>query len=375
MKRAFDVIVIGLGIVGCACAWALSRRGLRVLSIGNPPVGGGATAAGMGHVAIMDDSEAQFRLTARSGELWISLRDELPSEAAFDGCGTLWVAADDEEFNAAKGKHAFYVSRGVRTEVLDSKAMADAEPNLRPGLAGGLRIIDDCIVYPPAVCEWMLAEVVARGGGVRKSHVTHATRTSVRRDDGEEISAGAVVLAGGDASPKLFPWLPIRARKGHLVITDRYPGFCRHELVELGYLKNAHSHAAESVAFNLQPRPTGQMLLGSSRQYGVEHAAVESRMVALVIERAKLYMPTIGDLRVVRAWTGFRAATPDSLPIIGARAGADEPIFATGHEGLGLTTSLGTAELIAAMLTGEPTTLDARAYSPERDFGGHAGGH
>lgn len=374
MSTKFDVIVIGLGIVGCSCAWALSRRGLRVLAVGDAPIGGGATGAGMGHVAIMDDSEAQFRLTARSAELWMELRDELPPEAAVEYCGTLWIAADEEELAAARSKHAFYQKRGVRTEVLDEQSIAEAEPNLRSGLAGGLRIIDDSIVYPPVVCEWMLTEVSRRGGAVKFAHVTSATRTRVRLADGEMLSAGVVVLAGGDVSAKLCEWLPVRARKGHLVITDRYPGFCRHELVELGYLKNAHSHATESVAFNLQPRPTGQMLLGSSRQYGVEHAEVEARMVAWVIERAKLYMPRIGALRVVRAWTGFRAATPDSLPIIGGRDGVDEPVMATGHEGLGLTTSLGTAELIASILTGAPTTLDAAPYSASRDFGGD-GGH
>ena len=110
-----------------------------------------------------------------------------------------------------------------------------------------------------------------------------------------------------------------------------------------------------------------------ARRGDVEHEEVEARMVAWVIERAKLYMPRIGSLRVVRAWTGFRAATPDSLPIIGGRDGVDEPVIATGHEGLGLTTSLGTAELIAAILTGAPTPLDAAAYSASRDFGGHDG--
>lgn len=373
MSTTFDAIVIGLGIVGCSCAWALSRRGLRVLVVGDRPIGGGATAAGMGHVAIMDDSEAQFRLTARSSELWMELREELPADAAMEFCGTLWIAADEEELNAARSKHAFYQRRGVRTEVLDERGVGEAEPNLRPGLAGGLRIIDDSIVYPPVVCEWMLAEVVRRGGRVCFAHAVRASRTRVHLEDGGVLEGGVVILAGGDASARLCAWLPVRPRKGHLVITDRYPGFCRHELVELGYLKNAHSHAAESVAFNLQPRPTGQMLLGSSRQYGVEDAEVEARMVAWMIGRAKLYMPRLGSLRVVRAWTGFRAATPDSLPIIGGRDGVDEPLLATGHEGLGLTTSLGTAELIAAVVTGAPTALDASAYSPSRDFGGQRG--
>ena len=76
---------------------------------------------------------------------------------------------------------------------------------------------------------------------------------------------GAKPLPLTSRGPTLFPSLAVRPRKGHLAITDRYPGFVRHQLVELGYLKSAHGAANESVAFNVQPRATGQVLIGSSR--------------------------------------------------------------------------------------------------------------
>ena len=81
--------------------------------------------------------------------------------------------------------------------------------------------------------------------------------------------------ATGAWAPELTPGVEVRKRKGHLVITDRYPGYVRHQLVELGYLKSAHSTIADSVAFNVQPRRTGQLLIGSSRQYGVEHSDID----------------------------------------------------------------------------------------------------
>ena len=81
-----------------------------------------------------------------------------------------------------------------------------------------------------------------------------------------------IVNATGSWSPVLTPGLEVKKRKGHLVITDRYPNFLRHQLVELGYLKSAHSLTADSVAFNIQPRKTGQLLIGSSRQFDVDDA-------------------------------------------------------------------------------------------------------
>ena len=133
-----------------------------------------------------------------------------------------------------------------------------------------------------------------------------------------EISAEIIVNAAGASAAELTPGLEIKKRKGHLVITDRYPGFVRHQLVELGYLKSAHSVSADSVAFNVQPRRTGQILIGSSRQYGAEHKEVDNSMLVRMLQRAQEYMPGLAQMSTVRTWTGFRAATPDKLPLIRA---------------------------------------------------------
>ncbi len=113
----------------------------------------------------------------------------------------------------------------------------------------------------------------------------------MRLDDGTELHAARIVNAGGAEAGELVSGLPIRKRKGHLVITDRYPGFVRHQLVELGYLKSAHSLSSDSVAFNVQPRRTGQVLIGSSRQYNAEDPAVDAQILTTMIERAQWYMP------------------------------------------------------------------------------------
>ena len=102
------------------------------------PVGSGATAAGMGHLPVMDDSEAQFALCRYSQSLWDEAADGLPPAVEFDRCGTLWVAADDEEMAEVHRKKATSTTSGAwrRTSSI-REALAEAEPNLRPGLAGG----------------------------------------------------------------------------------------------------------------------------------------------------------------------------------------------------------------------------------------------
>lgn len=367
MSDAFDVVIAGAGIVGAACARECAVRGLRAAIVEPGEIGGGATAAGMGHIVVMDDSPAQLALTSYSQQLWSELSSHLPSSVEYERCGTLWVASDEEEMQEVHRKEALYASVGVATEVLDSRALAEAEPNLRQPLAGALRVPSDAVLYPPCAAEYLLKEAVGRGAQLYAGRrVVSARAGKVHLDDNSELVAEIIVNAGGAEATNLIPELPIRKRKGHLVITDRYPGFVHHQLVELGYLKSAHSVTTDSVAFNIQPRKTGQVLLGSSRQYGAEDTAIDHRIVSAMIERARCFMPGIGGLSAIRIWTGFRAATPDQLPLIGPWPEDNTLFLAAGHEGLGITTSLGTARLLADHLVGGRTQIPIEPYLPER---------
>ena len=365
--RTYDLAIVGAGIVGAACAHEAAREGMAVAVIDHGIVGGGATAAGMGHIVVMDDSEAQFNLTRYSRDLWKEMAPSLPAGVEYEGCGTIWVAADQEEVDEVNRKRAVYEAHGVRVEILDSHSLREAEPNLREGLAGGLRVPDDAVIYPPGAAKHLLALAREQGADLLLGQPAIAlTEEGVRLGDGRFISSGLTVNAAGSRSPELTPGIDVQKRKGHLVITDRYPGFVRHQLVELGYLKSAHSLTEDSVAFNIQPRRTGQVLIGSSRQYGIDDSRVDPGIVGRMLARALEYIPGLTDLSAIRTWTGFRAATPDKLPLIGLLPGHHRLYLATGHEGLGITTSLATAELLVDQLLNRSSRIPIEPYLPSR---------
>ena len=368
-----DVLIVGAGIVGAACALECVVSGLTVAVVEPGVVGGGATAAGMGHIVVMDDSEAQFQLTNYSEALWHELAPNLPADCEYLPCGTMWVAADQEEFQEVLRKHQFHSSRNVVSHVLDGSQIAQAEPKLRPGLAGGLLVPGDCVVYAPCVARYLLEE--AQKLGARSLLVERVLAIGDGRaslSDGSSLSAGLVVNATGTAARDLVPGLDIQPRKGHLLITDRYPGFVHHQLIELGYLKSAHSLTSDSVAFNVQPRLTGQLLIGSSRQYGHEDPAVNYPILSRMLRRAVEYMPELAQLLGIRVWTGFRAATADKLPLIGRAPGFSRVYIASGHEGLGITTALGTAKLLVDQILNRPSVIPCGPYLAERNFSLHA---
>jgi D-hydroxyproline dehydrogenase subunit beta len=364
-----DAIVVGGGIVGAACAKELADAGMRVTICEAAAVGGGATAAGMGHLAVMDDSEAQFALTSYSQALWRELSTELPPDTEYLRCGSLWVAADEQEFEEVKRKFHFYSQHRIPVEILDTAQLTEAEPNLRHGMAGALLMPADSVCYPPCVARYLIDKVCAAGGNLLVgARVVQVSESGVQLQDGTRISAALTILAIGAEIRNLLPEISVKPRKGHLLITDRYPGFVRHQIIELGYLKSAHSTTSDSVAFNAQPRATGQVLIGSSRQYGPEDPAVEANILRNMLSRAITYMPSLENLSTIRAWTGFRAATPDKLPFIGQCPQYEHVYLATGHEGLGISTSLGTARLLADEILARPSHISRAPYQPSRNL-------
>lgn len=361
-----DTIVIGAGIVGAACAAALARDGHRVLVLDSGFAGGGTTAAGMGHLVVMDDSPEQLGLTALSLRLWRELADQLPPAVEFDGCGTLWVAEDEVQLELVAAKRETLRAAGVRSEVLDPVQLKEAEPELRAGLPGALLVPDDAVLYPPRAALALLEQARSRGAVLQQHSPVQSIGVHEVVTARERLRAAIIVNATGPHAPELIPGLAITPRKGHLVITDRHPGFCRHQLVELGYLTSAHVMSSESVAFNLQPRTTGQVLIGSSRELVGWTGGINQYLVRRMLERAIEFVPRLSGTSAIRIWTGYRPATADKLPLIGCWDREAGTWVAAGHEGLGITTAMGTAALLADLIAGRTPAIDPAPFDPRR---------
>ena len=365
--RVADVIVIGAGIIGAACARELARRGqqVQVIDAGLH----GATAAGMGHLLVLDDNQAELDISRYSVRRWRELGPQLPDDCAYRNNGTLWLAATEEELAAAEAKCVNLREEGIRCEMVAGHALQAMEPILRDGLNGALRLPDDGIVYAPNAARWLLDDPRI---SQRRARVVEVDGNRLRLDDGTWLSGDAVVLANGIQAVELCPELPIAAKKGHLLITDRYPHPVTHTITELSYLTSVHNTTGASVACNIQPRPTGQLFIGTSRQFDNLDPEVDGWLLARMLKHAASYAPGLAQLNGIRAWAGFRAATPDGMPLIGQHPAQPGLWLAVGHEGLGVTAAPATADLLAALMGGETEPIPAAAYLPERYLGARA---
>lgn len=362
-----DIIVVGAGIVGAACAHALAATGLHVTVVDD--LRGGATAAGMGHLVVMDDNPAELALSHLSVQLWRAWAHSLPSDCAWHSSGTLWLASNAAEMEEAAQKHQRLQAHGVHCALKSAAQLYDMEPALRPGLHGALHVPTDAVVYAPNVARWWLNDATQRPRIQRvQAQVSAIEEPNVRLADGTVLRAYGVLLANGYHASALCPDLPIRAKKGQLLITDRYPNTVHHQLVELGYVTSAHHATAPTVAFNVQPRPTGQLLIGSSREYDQTGQDINYPLLEDMLAKAAQYLPALRNCNAIRMWTGVRAATPDSLPILGPHPTRQGLWLAVGHEGLGVTTAPASAQLLAAHITGKTSPIPLAPYCAERFF-------
>lgn len=187
-----DVIVIGAGIIGAACARSLAQRGLQVLVL--DAGWHGATAAGMGHLLVLDDNTAELALSQYSLRRWRELAPALPDACAWRNNGTLWLAANAEEMAVAHRKYLNLMAHGEACELIGRATLHQREPELRADLEGGLLIKGDGILYAPAAARWMLDHANI---SQQRAEVSEVDGHRVRLADGRWLSAEAVVLANG----------------------------------------------------------------------------------------------------------------------------------------------------------------------------------
>ncbi len=378
MAQAYDAIVIGAGIVGAACAHALRLEGLTVALVDAATPGAGVTGAGMGHLVALDESADELDLCLLSLRLWNDFMAQHPGVGDPLRCGTLWVAENEHQLHEAQQRANRLSGRGWHADSLNGDQLAQLEPGLRKGLCGGVRVAGDSVVYPPAVADFLARELV-RLGGVLYLHqrVTALGDGTLTLTGGQRLMAQHIVVAAGAQAATLLPELPVFARKGHLAITDRYPGRLAHQIVSMSYGQgdgqgDGQRADALAVAANVQPRATGQWLVGSCRQDGQCDSAVDPAVLGAVLRCAIALLPGLASMRIVRSWTGMRPATPDGRPIIGAHPARRGVWIAGGHEGLGATTAFASARLLADQILGHASAIDAAPYAPARFAALHA---
>jgi glycine oxidase len=364
-----DVVVVGGGVIGLACAWRAAQRGLTVtlLERSDPGAGASGVAAGMlAPVGEADFAATRFAaLTVAGAEAWPRFAADLEQASGvpvpYRRCGALWLAADRDEAEELRRQHQHRLDLGMRGEWLSSSACRMLEPGLGT-CAAGVLLPDEGEVDPRVV---VAALVVACGrAGVRlhaHAEVVEASwdgarLTGVVSASGSCFEAETTIAAQGCWAPMWLPE-PVRPRvrpvKGQ-VLRLRGPAVC--------------SRIVRSECVYLVPRATGELVVGATTEERGFDTTVTAGAVLELLQEAHRILPGVSELELVEASAGLRPGSPDNAPLVG-RGEVPGLVLAMGHYRTGVLLAPLTASAVAALAAGDEAEPVFRDFSPQRFAG------
>lgn len=368
-RRTADLLVIGGGAIGLACAWRAAFAGLRTILLDAGPLErASAVAAGM--IAPVGEArwgeEALLDAALASAAAWPGFATELERatgrEVPYRRCGAVHVALDRDEAAELRRLHELHERLGLAASALRASECRRLEPGLSTAVVGGLAAPDEAEVDPRVLIEILRTAFAEAGGEVREGAevrelvVEEGAVNGVRFVDGEVMRAERVLLAAGARSSALVPvgvLPPIRPVKGEILRLRARSGErpCERIIV------------TERVY--VVPRAGAEVVVGATSEELGFDLRVTAGGVHELLREAYRALPEIAELELVECSAGLRPATSDNAPIVG-RTTLDGLLVASGHGRHGILLAPITAEAIGAALAGEAEPDAARSLSPAR---------
>src|SRR5579883_1496051 len=344
-----DAVIVGAGIVGASCAYFLAEAGMRVCVVERSGVAGGTSGSGEGNILLSDKVPGPELEMARAGlALWAQLARDLSDDIEYEEKGAIVVAEDAAQLEA-----------------------------LQATVAGAAYYPRDAQVQPMLATAALL-RAARRHGAILLDH----TELKQVERDGQGAIVAAQTTRGRIRTPRLVnaagPWspavaalcgteLPVRPRKGHIVVTEPLPRLVYHKVFEAGYAGTvASDEAALQVAAVVEDTRGGTILLGSSRQLVGFRPGVEVAVLRAIVRRALRFFPILASVQALRAYVGYRAFAPDHLPIVGADPAVPGYYVNTGHEGAGICLGPISGKLLAQLVLGRTPEIDMAPFRPDR---------
>lgn len=273
--------------------------------------------------------------------------------------GTLQLFRTQKQVDAAAKDIAVLKADGVPFDVLSPEGCIKAEPGLAPNrakIAGGLRLpgdeTGDCFKFTNVLAEMARAAgVTFRWGLGIEALETQAGRITAVRTDAGLLRADAFVLALGSYSPMLVKSLglklPVYPMKGYSITAP---------IVDAS---RAPVSTVMDETYKIAITRLGDRIRvgGMAEIAGFDHSLPKRRQETLTMSVEDLFGGA-ADQRQASFWTGLRPMTPDGTPIVGATPYANLWLN-TGHGTLGWTMAAGSGRVIADLISGRPTEIDA----------------
>jgi glycine oxidase len=365
--KAFDVAIIGAGIMGLSAAFELSEAGLSVIVFDRQEAGRESSWAAAGMLAPGPDSPRSAALVPLAKEsfslypAFVSAVEEVSGKCvSFARNGTLEVfsgATGEAERNRFISDHRRY---GIAAEAIEHVAAREMEPSLSLTAGVVAWLADEATVDPRQLVDALAAAATTRGVQIRENCCVTSLRYDHDRCVGltagsEQIAARNVLITAGcfsgDMDSGIARYAPTRPVRG--------------QMIALSHAEVRLTRVLRSEKGYLVPRPDGRIVAGSTLENAGFAKAVTPEGIQKIFNAALKLVPSLATAEILETWSGLRPGTADDLPILGP-TGVEGLLIATGHYRNGILLAPVTATLIREWITSGKTRLDVERFSPLR---------
>lgn len=372
IKKHWDVIVVGGGIIGLSIAYRLAQQKVKVLLLDRQEPGHEASSAAAGMLAPYTEAEEDtplLRLAIQSREIYPDFVREIEAEtglsAHYNDAGALFLALEEHEAKTLEARCAWQKKMGFAVERLTTKELLATESALSPEVRMGLFYPGDHQLDNRALLAALLKAIRNRGVEVRSGMNVHrclreGSRITGVEVSGEKFSARTTVLAAGCWSPEIETGtnepLPIYPTRGQIIAVR-----CGQTATRRGGLRHTLRYEGGYVAVF----PETRLLLGGTME-DVGYSKINTlEAMQRMSARAASFVPVLAASEFVEAWSGLRPNTRDHLPVLG-KSSDDGLIYATGHFRNGILLTPITARIIAELIITGHTSTDLHPFSIRR---------
>jgi glycine oxidase len=367
VARRPDVVVVGAGAIGAACAYELAAAGSRVTVIERAEPGAEASGASAGMLSAFTGERAgpAGELYRMSRDLYEPLARALLDESGVDihyqRGGHLELCMGEEDVRRARKLAADNARDPEHVEFLTPEEVRDLEPEVTLEARGALFLPRNEWVDGARLVTALVRAATIRGvrfllGQPVEELLRSGGRvTGVRARGIGTVEAGAVVLAAGAWASEIAgvpPQLRLRPVKGQMLALANDPPLI--------------SRAVIREEIYLVPRSTGECLVGATVEDGVADKTVTPSALHWLITEALTTVPAFGRAPFLRAWAGLRPASSDGLPVVGPWPVLPGLHVATGHFRSGILLAPVTAQIIRDWITKGRCQLPADRFLPDR---------
>lgn len=372
MNKRADVIIIGGGVIGTSAAYYAAQAGYKVLLIDRGDVAAGTSGACDGFIILQSKNPGpHLELAMQSAAMYRTLAAELDYDIEYRACGGMIVAETENQATLLENLIKKQQEAGLKVELLPIKQARASEPMLAEDLWGAAYCSEDAQVNPIRLAQGYaraaqrLGARIISGVPVQSLIVEQGIVCGVRTVAGEYRSDKVVNAAGVWAPELVAPFgltLPIKPRRGQILVTEPLPSMLNHVLLCACYLI-AKYHPEEldltdrqhrlGVGLAVEQTAHGGLLIGSTREFvGFDRRNTLAGMEAVARHACRI-LPALANVNIIRTFSGLRPHTPDGLPILGPIAELPGLIMAAGHEGDGIALAPITGKKVAGYLSGE----------------------